>query len=126
MSPEELFHVHLTRKAESLVQLIEVHLDIETIANKLICIEKSIKSGAESIQLGRFLSSLSTKTGMKILFDGTKDELMQARQTIKLCLDEMMKTVQSNITSAITNKQFTAPAVSGHNKHILNFTSMFC
>jgi len=63
---------------------------------------------------------------MKILFDGTKDELMQARQTIKLCLDEMMKTVQSNITSAITNKQFTAPAVSGHNKNILNFTSMFC
>ena len=95
---------------------------------KLTTIENCFKSSAAepSIQLKRFLSSMSTKRGMKELFEGTQEELEQARRVIKHCLTYTCTQLTKQVKNAIETKQFDLQRESDFLKSILDFIKMFC
>lgn len=127
MSPEELFQLHLYTEAGNLNKLIELHLDIETRSSKLEAIENALGSdAAASGVLRRYLSSMSTKTGMKNLFDGTREELEHSRRVLNKCLDFATERTKDRIRDGFGGQPMQLAAPAGFLKEVSVFIRTYC
>ena len=74
----------------------------------------------------RHLLSLSTKSGMKDLFEGTKEELELSRQVVKSALSLIKSEVGKKMKNSIKNKDYDLRPEQGFLRSILEFVSLFC
>lgn len=81
--------MHLNDVAHKLNTILQVKIDTDSRSVKLTALDDYLKEASgksnatPSNQLRRYLLSMSTKSGMKDLFEGTKDELELSRRVIK-------------------------------------------